>query len=362
MLPIWQILALALTLPIHAWTTVSPTATRRSSSSRRISLAGSSNSDLPPIFPISTREALIAKAKEINGDPLGSYSPKGWSNRAGTCLTPASEGVFTGDREFLFYSIDVSCRMTVIQLQDGKNSLWVHSPVGLDAPLKEALAKLGTVRYVVSPNYEHLKFAPQWATEYPEAHMWGCPGLAERMPEINFAGEIPERIRPSGWKRDNSDEDVVLANEVQLENCWDLEEIQPLHIDMEVNPLSGKPFFNEVVFYHKSSQTLITTDLYWNYPQPDGTPNSNLPNSPVYDWELAPALESIPLKSRAFFFAMNRLYLPIYKDVMVRDKTAFQKIIDFIVNDWESTTLIPAHGDLVRGRSVIQDVLKKQLN
>ena len=185
--------------------------------------------------------------------------------------------------------------------------------------------------------------------------------MPEKMPEISFAGEIPERIRPSGWKRDNDSEDVVLANEVQLENCWDLEEIQPLHIDMEVNPATGKPFFNEVVFYHKPSQTLITTDLYWNYPQPDGVPNSHLSKSPVYSWELAPKLDSIPLGSRAFFFAMNRLYLPIYKKVMVQDKTAFQKLVKFIVTDWESTTLIPAHGDLVRGRTVIQEVLRKQL-
>ena len=130
---------------------------------------------------------------------------------------------------------------------------------------------------------------------------------------------------------------------------------------MEVNPATGKPFFNEVVFYHKPSQTLITTDLYWNYPQKDGIPNSHLATSPVYDWELAPALDSIPLGSRAFFFAMNRLYLPIYKGIMVQDTKAFRKLINFIVNNWEATTLIPAHGDLVRGRSVIQEVLLKQL-
>jgi len=246
--------------------------------------------------------------------------------------------------------------MVVIQLQDG--NLWVHSPVGLDASLKKALAKLGKVAYVVSPNYEHLKFASQWAREYPDAKMWACPGLPERMPEISWAGEIPSGIRPSSWKRDNS---KVLVNKVEVSYCWDLDEIQPLHIDVEVNPATGKAFFNEVVFYHKPSQTLITTDFFWNYPQPDGIPNSNIPNSPVYDWELAPKLDSIPIKSRIFFFAMNRLYLPIYKNVMIQDKSKFQELIQFIINDWEATTLIPAHGDLIRGRSVIQDALRKQL-
>lgn len=333
-------------------------------SARPLKMAPSESMEPPPVFPMSTRSALIEKAKELDenlaqGEKRGGYSSVGWSNRLGTVLTPASiPGVYTGDREFIWNSIDVSCRMVVIQLEDG--GLWVHSPVGLDAPLKQALDKLGKVKYVVSPNYEHLKFAPQWAREYPDANMWGCPGLAERMPEISFAGEIPERIRPSSWKKTDQ-EDCVLANEVQLENCWDLEEIQPLHIDVEVNPATGKPFFNEVIFYHKPSQTLITTDLYWNYPQPDGVPNSHLSKAPVYSWELAPSLDSIPLGSRAFFFAMNRLYLPLYKKIMVQDKSAFQKIVNFIIEEWDATTLIPAHGDLVRGRSVIQDVLRQRL-
>ncbi|CAB9501040.1 Conserved hypothetical protein [Seminavis robusta] len=339
------------------------------SSSRRHCLRLSSstnNEDPPPVFPISTRTALVEKAKELDanlakGAKVGGYSSVGWSNRLGTVLTPASiPGVYTGDREFMWNNIDVSCRMVVIQLANSKD-LWVHSPVGLDEPLKEALDKLGTVKYVVSPNYEHLKFAPQWAAAYPDAHMWGCPGLPERMPEVDFAGEIPTQIRPSSWKAAKNDDDVVLANQVNLDNCWDLEEIQPLHIDVEVSPATGKPFFNEVVFFHTPSQTLITTDLYWNYPQADGIPNSHLAST-VQEWELAPSLESIPAGSRAFFFAMNRLYLPIYKNVMVTSKDKFQDIIDFIVRKWKATTLIPAHGDLVRGQEVIQQVLKKQLD
>lgn len=46
-------------------------------------------------------------------------------------------------------------RMAVVQLSDG--SLWVHSPVELDTPLREALDKVGPVMHIVSPNYEHVK-------------------------------------------------------------------------------------------------------------------------------------------------------------------------------------------------------------
>jgi hypothetical protein len=113
----------------------------------------------------------------------GSYSPIGWSNRLGSVLTPASiPGVYTADRPFYWNKIDVGCRMTVVQLQsnDGGSSspeLVVHSPVGLDPPLIQSLELLGRVAHVISPNYEHVKYAHQWAEQYPNAKMWGCPGM-----------------------------------------------------------------------------------------------------------------------------------------------------------------------------------------
>lgn len=47
----------------------------------------------------------------------------------------------------------------MLRLSDG--SIWVHSPVSLDDDLAAALAELGEVKHIVSPNYEHTKFAQQ---------------------------------------------------------------------------------------------------------------------------------------------------------------------------------------------------------
>lgn len=49
--------------------------------------------------------------------------------------------------------------MAVLRLSDG--SIWVHSPVHLDDDLAAALATLGDVKHIVSPNYEHTKYAQQ---------------------------------------------------------------------------------------------------------------------------------------------------------------------------------------------------------
>ena len=140
--------------------------------------------------------------------------------RLGTVLTPVANSVYTGDRPFYWNKIDVGGRMCVIQLDGG--DLWVHSPVELDRETKNMLKKLGTVKYIISPNYEHLKYAEQWSNEYPDAYMWGCPGLSKKLPDIKWEGEIPFGImRPS-----ESDD---------LKNCWDFDIIVPLHLNMEVH-------------------------------------------------------------------------------------------------------------------------------
>jgi hypothetical protein len=320
-------------------------------------------------FPASTRQALIEKAKAIDPafDPStrkGSYSSVGWSNRAGTVLTPAAiPGVYTADRPFYWNNIDVGCRMTVIELSSGqkdKPDLWVHSPVGLDGPLQEALAQLGTVKHVVSPNYEHLKFARQWAKTYPDANMWGCPGLSERMPEIDWAGEMPFFCRPPDWPGSVSRAPA---------QCWDWSEIQPLHIDCEVNPVTNKPFFNECVYYHTPSKTLMVTDLYWNYPKGDGVTNSNYENvrgkeEDLGVWELAPAIENVPIGSRLWKNGMDRLYRPVYLNLMVKSdkQPELKAIAKFLIDGWDVETVIPAHGDIIRGKDFIQGVFRDFFN
>lgn len=248
------------------------------------------------VFPASTRQALVEKSKQLNPTQ---YSSAGWSNRAATVLTPVHTepaGVYTADRPFFWNNIDVGCRSTVIELPSStgasKPDLFVHSPVGLDGPMLKAMEELGTVKYVCTPNYEHTKFASAWFQNYKGAEMWGCPGLKERMPEIEWTGEIPAGYRPKGWKNRKAS---------YSEPSWDTDILQPLHIDVEIAPILNRPFFNEVIFYHAPTKTLLTTDLYWNYPE-SGIPNSEYGRND--SWELAPALEGIPFGSRFWKFCM----------------------------------------------------------
>lgn len=195
--------------------------------------------------------------------------------------------------------------MTVIRLSN--NDLVIHSPVGLDPPLLEALENIGgRIKHVISPNYEHVKYAKEWGDKFTDAHMWGCPGLMEREEKVRWSGEIGFHTRPPGfseWSGGKTGKELETANDARM---WDWNELQPLHIDVEVNPFTGRPFFNEVVFYHSESKTLLTTDLYWNYPRGDGVTNGQVvdeigENNSDDDygvWELAPDVGDIPFGSK----------------------------------------------------------------
>jgi hypothetical protein len=311
-----------------------------------------------PQFPASTRAALKLKANVLNKDTTA-YSAAGWSNRAAVALTPVHPaGVYTADRPFYWNGIDVSCRCTIIELPSKSKTtspdLWVHSPVALDGPLRQALQRTGgTVRYVVSPNYEHLKFAPQWQQAYADAQMWACPGLTERMPSVSFAGEIPNHYRPEvSWTASS----ISRASSRTSILPWDTSILQSLHIDCERNPFTGTPFFNEVIFYHAPTKCLVVTDLFWNYPA------NNVPNSQFGrddSWELAPAdIAPVPLPSLLWKFGMDKVYAPFFQNYMVKDQKAYREIAHHIVHVWDVEILIPAHGDILRGKEFISTVLK----
>ena len=59
--------------------------------------------------------------------------------------------------------------MAVLRLSDG--SIWVHSPVSLDDDLAAALAEMGEVKHIVTPNYEHTKYAQQVQFTDPHARL-----------------------------------------------------------------------------------------------------------------------------------------------------------------------------------------------
>lgn len=140
--------------------------------------------------------------------------------------------LFVAERPLRFYGVEVGTRMTAIRLSD--SSLFVHSPVALDRDLRRELESLGTPRFAVAPNRLHHLFAGQYTAAYSELQLFVAPGLERKRPDLSIAGILSDEV-PAGWNG---------------------------QIDQEI--VRGYPMLNEVVFFHRSSRTLLCSDLVFN--------------------------------------------------------------------------------------------------
>lgn len=123
----------------------------------------------------------------------------------------------------------VSSRMTVVRLQGGK--LWLHSPVPLSAEVRAQLSTLGEVAFIVAPNRYHHLFVADCLAAFPQARLFGAPGLPAKRPDLQGMMALKPAIEPE-WQED-------------LEQVF----------------FAGIPLGNETVWYHKASRTVILTDI-----------------------------------------------------------------------------------------------------
>lgn len=127
------------------------------------------------------------------------------------------------------FGIPFSTRMTVVRLQSG--GLWVHSPLAATEAIFDAVDSMGPVLHLVAPNKLHSLGIPAWRARYPDACLWVSPGFTARHPNLQADAVLDLNARPA-WQDE---------------------------IDLHV--FAGSLWFDEVVFLHKASRTLIVTDL-----------------------------------------------------------------------------------------------------
>jgi hypothetical protein len=133
------------------------------------------------------------------------------------------------ERGFRVAGMAVSSRMTVVRFADGR--LWIHSPVRFNETVAEQLRSLGDVAWVVAPNRAHHLFARHAQRMFPQAALYGAPGLAAKRPDLAGLTELGDTVPPE-WQAD---------------------------LDQAV--IRGMPLVNEVAWFHKASATLIMTDV-----------------------------------------------------------------------------------------------------
>lgn len=151
-------------------------------------------------------------------------------------LRPWTDDIWTVEGPEISYrlwGLTLPCptRMTIIRLPDG--GLWLHSPVACMPDLVAAVEALGPVAAIIAPNVFHYTHLADWARAFPQATIFGLPGLASKVPGIAFTAlDQPPTAR---WARPIDSHVVALGT------------------------------FAEVVFLHRASRTLIVTDLMQNF-------------------------------------------------------------------------------------------------
>ena len=124
-------------------------------------------------------------------------------------------------------------RMTVVRLHDGR--LWVHSPIELNDETRVFLDELGAeIAALIAPNKFHYMFIDQWQEAFPDAQVFAEEELARKVPSLASA-EILTNSAPNLYAHD---------------------------VDQVI--FGGNRMFQEAVFFHKASRSLIFTDLMIN--------------------------------------------------------------------------------------------------
>jgi len=170
------------------------------------------------------------KAASPGPEPMGDCGSDAVSAReGGPALRPWAEGVWIAEAPLRFYGVEFGTRMTVVRLGDG--GLWLYSPIALDGGLRAALARLGPVQHVVSPNKLHHFYLSGAHEAWPHARFHAPPGLAAKRPDLAFDAALGDAPPPE----------------------WAAE------LDQAI--VRGSRLMEEVVFLHRASRTLLVADL-----------------------------------------------------------------------------------------------------
>lgn len=200
--------------------------------------------------------------------------------------------LFTFEREVSVPGMLLPARCTVMRLPDG--GLLLCSPLAIDDALAGELAALGPVRWLVAPNLLHHLFLGPAQARFPDARTLGAPGLAAKRADLRFDGVLGEGDPFDG------------AIDAQL--------------------VGGMPGVNEVALFHRSSRTLVLTDLLFN-----------VRSSPHFSTRLLMTVVS-GVYGRCAVSRMIRW--------MVDDRAAAAGSLEKVIG-WAPERLIVAHGDPV---------------
>ncbi len=153
-----------------------------------------------------------------------------------------SDTLFTSSLPMKVASMDIRTRTSVVRRGDG--GLIVHQPGPLDDAFRGELEQLGTVRALIAPNNFHHLFLKKWRAAFPEAELHVSAGIPNKQKSLSVTGVL-------GTHAPDVVGDALTGH--SMEGFYGF---------------AGR--FDEMVFHHAPSRTLIVSDLIFNLPEKMG--------------------------------------------------------------------------------------------
>ena len=214
-------------------------------------------------------------------------------------LETIAENIWAHNDDMRLGGVPLPLRMTIIKLASGE--LWLHSPTKISPQLMEQINTLGQLSYIIAPNNGHNLWLEQWQAAYPNAKIFVSSGIPKKLPQLrNYT--IIESQDTLPWQND-----IALAS------------------------MPSVNFFDEQVFFHHASKSLIVTDLIQNHSEQKLT-------------GLKAKLNHWILKKIGF----NGICIapPLKAPFTIKDKLAFKAFIQNILA-WQFDRVIVTHGDII---------------
>jgi hypothetical protein len=139
-------------------------------------------------------------------------------------LRRLAENLWVYEQPHVLGGINIGARMTVVRTNE---ELWLHSPIDT-AALKHELDTLGRVTQIVAPNLGHYVGLAEAHATFPYAELFAVPDIAKR---LELEARLPESSAGA---------------------------------EIRARRFRGSRIFDETVFLHAPSKTLVLTDLCMN--------------------------------------------------------------------------------------------------
>lgn len=204
------------------------------------------------------------------------------------------QSIFTKYQSLKLAGANFGARMTVIRLKSGQT--WIHSPIELTDEIKKEVLNFGEPLYLVSPNPFHHLYLKKWKDAFPNAKTAGFSSIEKK---TNLHLDLNLESSAFAW------EDEIKTKIIQ-----------------------GSNFYQESIHYHMETQSLLLTDLIFNFTHQ--TPDQSF-------------MSRMILKMYGTFGKPKSSFL---MKMILKNKKEVRQILDEL-NSFEINRVIPCHGDLL---------------